>query len=34
MDTGRTGTTVIGAVLIGVVTAIGVTGDAGNGSTS
>lgn len=32
MDTGHTGTTVIGAVLIGVVTAIGVTGAAGNGS--
>jgi hypothetical protein len=32
MDTGHTDTTVIGAVLIGVVTAIGVTGAAGNGS--
>jgi hypothetical protein len=32
MDTGHTDTTVIGAVLIGVVTAIGVTGAGGNGT--
>ena len=32
MDTGHTDTTVIGAVLIGGATAIGVTGDAGDGS--
>jgi len=32
MDTGHTATTVIGAVLIGGVTAIGVTGAAGDGS--
>jgi hypothetical protein len=32
MDTGHTATMVIGAVLIGGVTAIGVTGAAGDGS--
>ena len=32
MDTGHTATTVIGAVLIGGATAIGVTGAAGDGS--
>ena len=31
MDTGHTDTTVIGAVLIGGATAIGVNGDAGDG---